>query len=69
MVLVRALARIEISSVRECARDDDRTKQERLGPNPTHMAPVCGRCAVRGTADGGEHRSWPAGRGRGRGRL
>jgi len=57
MVLVRALARIEISSVRECARDDDRTKQERLGPNPTHMAPVCGRCAVRGTADGGEHRS------------
>ena len=28
MVLVRALARIEIPSVRECARDDDRTKQK-----------------------------------------
>ena len=28
MVLVRALARIETPSVRECARDDDRTKQK-----------------------------------------
>ena len=51
MVLVRALARIEIPSVRECARDDDRTKQKQAttagSKSDAHGARVHAVCRAR----------------------